>query len=128
MPEKVRWVQDTPVPSSEMELKAYLGLLNYYHRFLPNLSSLVAPLHKLLSKKEPWFWGTEQEKAFKLSKGLVQSSRVLVHYDDIKELIFLCDVSHYVDGSCNFPLHVKWGSESGLYLTHSHLLKRIIHD
>ena len=64
------------------ELKAYLGLLNFYNKFLVNMSNLLAPLHKLLRKEELWCWEHEQEEVSKKSKELLQSSSVLVHYDE----------------------------------------------
>ena len=42
--------------------KSFLGLLNYYGKFLPHLSSTLAPLYKLLSKGQVWHWGREQEE------------------------------------------------------------------
>ena len=76
LPAKVKAVQEAPAPTSVTELKAYLGLLNFYNKFLPNLSTVLAPMHKLLKKYETWVWGQEQEKAFKESKELLQSSSV----------------------------------------------------
>lgn len=75
--------------TSVMELKVCLGLLNFYNKFLPNLSTFMAPLHQLLREDELWSWGPEQEKAFKKSKGLLQSSSVSVNYDENKELILI---------------------------------------
>ncbi len=75
------------------ELKAYLGLLYYYHRLLPNLSIWLAPLHNLLRESVKWHWGSEQHDAFEKSKPLIQSSEVLVHYDTQKDLILACDAS-----------------------------------
>lgn len=49
---KVEAIAEAPEPQNVSELKAYLGLLNYYHRFLPKLSTLLAPLHTLLRKEE----------------------------------------------------------------------------
>lgn len=43
------------------ELKADLGLLNYYNRFLPNLSMVLALVHKLLQKDTKWQWGEAQQ-------------------------------------------------------------------
>ena len=54
--EKVEAVQETPAPKNISELKSYLGLLTYYLGFLPNLSSELAPLYKLLKHNEPWRW------------------------------------------------------------------------
>ncbi len=61
VPEKVQSVQEAPTPTSVMELKAYLGLLNFYNRVLPNFSTLLAPLHKLLRKDVCWCWEEDQE-------------------------------------------------------------------
>lgn len=99
VPEKVQAVQNAPRPTSVTELKAYLGLLNFYNRFLPNLSTLLAPLHQLLKKEVPWCWKEEQEEVFKKSKELLQSNWVLIHYDERKELVLSCDASAYGVGA-----------------------------
>uniref|UniRef100_A0A3B3T0U0 ribonuclease H n=1 Tax=Paramormyrops kingsleyae TaxID=1676925 RepID=A0A3B3T0U0_9TELE len=99
VPAKVKAVQEAPSPKSVTELKAYLGLLNFYNKFLPRLSTLLAPLHKLLRKGEPWCWGPAQEKVFCKSEELLQSSSVLVHYDEQKDLILSCDASPYGVGA-----------------------------
>ena len=48
--EKIQAVVNAPEPTNVAELKAYLGLLNYYGRFLPNLSTTLQPLNDLLYK------------------------------------------------------------------------------
>ncbi len=53
-PEKVTAIQNSPSPKNVTELKAYLGLLIYYNKFLSNLSTVLAPLHKLLRKDAKW--------------------------------------------------------------------------
>lgn len=45
MDDKVEAITNAPSPTNVSELKSYLGLINYYQKFLPNLSSLLAPLH-----------------------------------------------------------------------------------
>lgn len=99
MKSKVKAISEAPAPSNVSELKAYLGLLNYYNRFLPNLSTLLAPMHQLLRKDEKWVWKTEQDEAFHKSKELLQSADVLVHYSADKELILACDASPYGVGA-----------------------------
>ena len=51
-----RAIKDAPTPKSVGELKSYLGMLSYYSRFLPNLSSTLHSLYHLLRKNIPWVW------------------------------------------------------------------------
>lgn len=48
--EKVRAIVDAPAPENVPQLQSYLGLLNYYVRFVPNLSSEIHVLYELLKK------------------------------------------------------------------------------
>ena len=45
LPEKVKAIREAPSPTCVSELKAYLGLLSYYGKFLANLSTVLAPLY-----------------------------------------------------------------------------------
>lgn len=91
--EKVKAIQEVPKPKNVQELQAYLGLLNYYHRFLPDVSTVLAPLHELLKKGHVWRWGTRQQEAFEESKKLLHSNQVLIHYDAKLPLVLSCDAS-----------------------------------
>uniref|UniRef100_H3AL86 ribonuclease H n=1 Tax=Latimeria chalumnae TaxID=7897 RepID=H3AL86_LATCH len=91
--EKACAIARAPEPTNVHELGSYLGLLNYYRRFIPNLSTRLAPLYKLLNKNVHFTWGPVQAQAFQLSKGLLQSYEVLIHYDPNKELILSCEAS-----------------------------------
>lgn len=99
LPKKVEAITNAPSPTSVGELKAYLGLLTYYGRFLPNASTTLAPLYRLLKKDCPWKWKSEEEKAFKASKDLLTSSQLLVHFDPTLKLILACDASAYGVGA-----------------------------
>jgi hypothetical protein len=93
--EKVEAISNAPVPKNLTELRSYLGLLNFYGRFLPNLSTVVAPMNYLMRKGVSYTWTASQENAFKESKELLKSSKVLVHYDQKKKLLLACDASPY---------------------------------
>ena len=75
LPDKVRAIHGASTPRSVRELKSYLGLLTYYGKFLPNLSSTLSPLYRLLRKNVSWRWAEEEEKAFKTSKELLTSQK-----------------------------------------------------
>ena len=78
-------------PTNLTQPRAYLGLLNYYNCFLPNLSSERAPLIRINSS---WHWGFQQDSAFEKSKQLLLSSQLLVHFDPSKEILLCCDASY----------------------------------
>ena len=97
--EKVRAIVEAPAPQNITQLKSFLGMLNYYSKFLPNLSTLLAPLYKLLHKKTSWQWDEAQQEAFCKAKELLVSSPVLVHFDPAKPLGLSCDASPYGIGA-----------------------------
>ena len=97
--EKVKALQEVPIPRNVTELKSFLGMLSYYSKFLPNLSSELAPLYNLLRQSVPWQWNTEQQEAFERSKKLLTSSKLLVHFDPKLEIILACDASEYGIGA-----------------------------
>ena len=97
--DKVKAIINAPEPRNEAELRSYLGLIHYYHNFLENLSTLLAPLHECLKKGNRWMWGAQQSKAFKDSKALLVSSQVLVHYDPRLPIVLCNDASPYGLGS-----------------------------
>ena len=85
-----------------------MGLVNYYGKFLPNLSSVLAPLHALLQKGAQWKWGVQQEKVFFTVKSQLTSDCLLVHFDPQKPLT--CDASPYGVGAV-LSHHLEDGSE-----------------
>ncbi|XP_039664152.1 uncharacterized protein K02A2.6-like [Perca fluviatilis] len=97
--DKVRAIKETPSPKNITELRSFLGMVNYYGKFLQDLSKVLAPLYKLLHNDTKWQWCAEQEKAFKEVKELLQSAKLLVHYDPDKEIVLSCDASPYGVGA-----------------------------
>lgn len=110
----VRATHEAPAPTNVKELQALLGMLNYYACNLPNLSTVLAPLHELLAKDSKWTWGKRQEAAFNQVKGMLNSSDLLVHYDPHKELVLSCNASPY--RLSTVLSHIISGK--GLYRTH----------
>ena len=96
--EKVRAIADAPAPQNVSQLRSFLGLVNYYGKFLPQLSSTLAPLYRLLEKKR-WSWGEAQMEAFRKTKTQLTSPCLLAHYDPEKDLILACDASPYGIGA-----------------------------
>ncbi len=90
---KVEAIKGAPAPMNVTQLRSFLGLVNYYGKFLANLSTILAPVHKLLRKGVRWVWGDEQKKDFQEVKTQSQSQSLLVHFDCNKPLVLACDAS-----------------------------------
>ncbi|XP_020898619.1 uncharacterized protein K02A2.6, partial [Exaiptasia diaphana] len=99
VPDKVEAIANARRPTNVGELKSFLGLLNYYGKFLPDLSTRLATLHKLLRKEQKWSWRKEQQQSFDDVKKLILSADFLAHYDPRKELLLQCDASPYGVGA-----------------------------
>lgn len=99
VPSKIKAIQDAPRPKNLAELKSYLGLLNYYNKFMPNLSTHVAPLYYLLKGDTTWKWSTDQERTFQKPKELLTSSNLLIHFDPSLPVVLACDASQYGIGA-----------------------------
>ncbi|UYV74594.1 hypothetical protein LAZ67_12000217 [Cordylochernes scorpioides] len=97
--EKLRAIKDARPPSNKKELMSFLGLLNYYDRFLRNKATVVEPLHRLLDSNNPWKWNREHQRAFKEAKSLISSESVLAHFDDNLPILVSCDASEYGIGA-----------------------------
>jgi cleavage and polyadenylation specificity factor subunit 1 len=77
---KIDAVKEFPRPSTIRSLQEYLGLLNYYHRFIPNLACIIKPLYDSLSgSPKSLDWGQKQEDAFQASKSALGSATCLHH-------------------------------------------------
>ena len=97
--DKVRAIKDAPVPTDVTQLQSFVGRVNYYGKFLPNLSSALAPLYILLQKSSKWKWGAQQDKAFSAVKSQLTSECLLTHFDPQKPLTLACYASPYGVGA-----------------------------
>jgi hypothetical protein len=91
--EKIKAIKEAPAPSNTQELKAYLGLLNYYSKYCYNISHQLSPLYDLLKKDRKWFWGPREKSAFENSKEILSSEKLLVHYQPSLPITLTCDAS-----------------------------------
>ena len=96
---KVKAILVAPSPHNLQQLRSFLGLLNYYAKFLPHLASLLHPLHMLLRTKQLWHWSKACEQAFQRAKKRLVEAPVLVHYDPELPIVLAADASAYEIGA-----------------------------
>ena len=98
-PDNVSGITEVPKPTNVNELRSFLGMVQYYSKFIPNLADMVHPLNALLGSHTPYKWTKECDDAFEAAKAQLLSDTVLTHYDVTKPLILACDASPYGVGA-----------------------------
>lgn len=92
-PSKVATVRDWPVPKNESELRSFLGLANYFRKFIRGFSSLAAPLTSLTGKTADFTWTPTHQVVFEQIKEALCSAPVLALPDFEKSFTVLTDAS-----------------------------------
>lgn len=64
MSDKIQAIQNMKVPTNREEVRAFMGLVNYYGRFVKNLSDIVHPINRLLQDKVAWSFDKKCKMAF----------------------------------------------------------------
>lgn len=94
---KVQAIQDFPVPQTVKELRRFLGMLNFYRRFIPNAAKVQAPLNGILAgkvtKNQPVQMTPTQLEAFSECKKALSNATLLVHPLANAELSMTTDAS-----------------------------------
>jgi len=120
-PKKVSAITDMPAPKNLNTLRSFLGAINYYSRFIPDMHILRRPLDYLLKKDVPWTWSPQCQKSFEQFKKILTSKLLLTHYNPKYEIIVAADASNEGVGACilhRFPDHsVKAVSHAARSLT-----------
>jgi len=75
------------------EVRSFLGLAGYYHRFIPVFSKIDKPMTRLLQKDENFVWSQECEAAFNALHHLLTTAPVLAQPDIEKPFDVFCDAS-----------------------------------
>ena len=83
---------------SVKDMQKFLGLANYYRRFVKDFAKIVRPLYEMMRKENKWSWRERQQKAFEKLKERFTMEPVLVTPDLDKEMRVEVDTSDFVIG------------------------------
>ncbi|XP_053400415.1 uncharacterized protein K02A2.6-like [Mercenaria mercenaria] len=97
--EKINAIKDAPPIKNVRDLRSFLGLVQYYAKFLPNLATVLHPLHQLLTKNAKWKWTKACQDAVTKVKEMITSDLVLINYDPDLPIILACDASSFGIGT-----------------------------
>ena len=90
-PDKVTAVKEFPIPVNVKELRSFLGLSNYYRRFIDSYSKITSVLTKLLQKNVEYNWTTECQLAYDQLKEKLTQAPVLAFPDYNYQFILTTD-------------------------------------
>ncbi|GBG73340.1 hypothetical protein CBR_g13061 [Chara braunii] len=96
---KIAAIRDWPTPSTLTELRSFLGLANYYRKFVRNFSTIAAPLRRLLKKEAIWQWDKDCTSALKKLKRALIEYPVLKVADPSLPFVVTTGVSQYGIGA-----------------------------
>lgn len=98
--EKVRAVQDMPLPTDAKAVQRLIGFMAYLAKFTPHLSEVCEPLRRLLDRDVPWHWLPKHDAAVEEIKRLVTAAPILRYYDVTKPVTIQSDASLKGLGCC----------------------------
>jgi len=92
-PRKISTVRDWPTPTSSADLRRFVGLCNYYRRFIDGYADIAAPLTRLCGPHATWAWGSLEQASFDGLKRCLTTAPVLRTFDPGRRSILTTDAS-----------------------------------
>ena len=92
-PEKIKAIKEYPVPRKVKDVRAFLGLANYYRKFVKDFAKIACPLNELTKKGLKFHWSDECQTAFDALKTALTQAPILAYPD------FQLPFQLYVDAS-----------------------------
>ncbi|UYV71040.1 hypothetical protein LAZ67_8001511, partial [Cordylochernes scorpioides] len=98
-PGKVKSIQDFSRPDTVMKVRQFMGLANYYRKFVKDFSKISFPLVRLTRKNQPFIWNEEVEESFAKLKMALSTKPVLAIYNPDYPSKVYTDASKYGIGA-----------------------------
>lgn len=98
-PKKLFAVDKYPTPTDKDAVRRFVGLMNYYRRFVENFAKLTKPLTNLSKKRAEFNWTHECEESFQLLKQKLLSKPILIYPNFEKPYKIIVDASDFACGA-----------------------------
>ncbi len=92
-PKNIEKIINCPVPTDVTRVRKFMGLYNYYRKFIKDLSKLLKLLRGLLKKDVKFLWGSKEQETFKELKKILMEAPVLLFPNFDKPFVLYTDVS-----------------------------------
>ena len=92
-------INEFPSPNNLKSVQRFLGKVNFYHKFIPNAPTLLAPLYQLLKKNQKFNWTEECEEAFQKVKTFLVKQPILAIYNSDAPCYLFTDASKFGVGA-----------------------------
>nr|GEY51351.1 putative reverse transcriptase domain-containing protein [Tanacetum cinerariifolium] len=93
-PSKIESIKDWASPKTPTEICQFLGLADYYYRFIKGFSKIAKSMIKLTQKNVKFDWGEKEEAAFQSIKQKLCSAPIMAFPKGLENFIVYCDASH----------------------------------
>lgn len=94
-PDKTQLIHQLPTPKNASQLKSFLGMVQYYKRFIPDLSKIAKPLYQLTKANIRFKWNLDSDLAFQTLKQKLITPPLLNFPDFDKPFVLQTDASLY---------------------------------
>ena len=91
--DNLKSIREFPTPEKKKNIRQFLGKINFYHKYIPNSTKSLEPLHALLRNNTPFKWTEECEISFKNIKEYLCKSPILAIFDPDRSTFIYTDAS-----------------------------------
>jgi len=96
--DKLKSISEWPTPKSLKDLQSFLGLCNFYRKFIKNFASIMEPMRLLLKKNTTFLWNKEAEVSFNQLKESFKNNELVIFPDHEKEFVVETDARDFAFG------------------------------
>ena len=110
-PVKVARVREWSTPENWTDMQAFIGFVNFYHRFIRDFSTIARPFFDLTCSNKAWNWDTKEQEAFECLKMAMTTASVLVSPQGSEPFHIEADSSDFASEavlSQQLPREEKW--------------------